>query len=71
MGGARFAYTHLWRPALQNDHKPRDSEARTVIENWLREPPEWFLNLMTGVAFGLAVFGVGLMIWGLVSVGAA
>ena len=42
-----------------------------MIENWLREPPEWFLNLMTAVAFGLAVFGVGLMIWGIVSMGAA
>ena len=36
------------------------------IENWLREPPEWFLNLAMGVSVLFMVVGAALVVYGLV-----
>ena len=37
------------------------------IENWLREPPGWFLDLGVGLCCGMLVLGVWLMVWGVMS----
>lgn len=37
------------------------------MKKFLRNPPEWFLNVGQGVAIGMMVFGVGLMFYGILT----